>query len=605
MRFGYLACLILFLSYTFLVPADAIAQTQQTEFNNHGQVLTPTLLPAPQASLDPTTGNWTVTNELFNPTSGFYTVVAQKQIGPKNPSCPTCAPDLNFQPINSDPAPLSGTPVNEYGRLSWHTLEPTEGHYDFSVIDNVIEPCPASQGHPLCLPQGSTFGFRLMAFNPQYKSNTNITTGQDGYPVYSDVPAYIEKDGKGKSHGWLLPLDPADPTQGHYFIPDWNDPLVLDRIWALLDALGQKYNQDPRIGNLDIGLYGSWGEWHTAGLPDSQDYKWGAIPYSATNSYYDINTAAYQANNGVSGSYQVGTEDSKKSIIWAHVRAFPNKQLVMLTDDPSSLCTAMHINVGNLPIGLRRDSLGSYTGWQSSFPQNSSCLAENGYDLVANRWRVAPFITEPFGNGSSPTFPCQTFEIDPVTQVLAITEQVQQYHIASVKNGAFCTGTWSALTPAEQAAAWTSGLSTGYRYAPSEIWIPSFSLNAAPSLSLHTQWINTGTTPTYTPWNVEFSLWTYTSGTLASQVEMTSFSSTVDLRKIVPKTSQFYVLDETFPLPEQLPAGPYELRVRVIDPRGYANTMQLALQNETPDGYYPLGLVLIPSFTTGSALTPQ
>jgi hypothetical protein len=577
---------------------DGMAQNQQADIKDSAQYLMPPQMPAAQAVLDPSTGLYTVSNELFNPTSGFSTVYAQKNPGPHNPACPSCALDLNFQPsypAYSDSALLPGTPLNEYGRMSWHSLEPKEGEYDFSVIDNVIEPCPVPAGRTLCLPAGARFGFRIMALNPQFKSNTNVTTGDDDYPVYSEVPSYLQRDSQGKSHGWLLPIDAADVTQGHYFIPDWNDQFFIDRVWSLLAALGQKYDHDPRIGWIDIGLYGSWGEWHTGGLPDAQDYKYGAIPYASTNSYYNINTAAHLANTGLAGAYQAGTAAAKNSIIWAHIRAFPDRQLVMLTDDGSGVCTAMHENVTRLPIGLRRDSLGSNAGWNWHFPLDptSDCTSQADQDLIAARWEKAPFAAEPFGNGSSPTFPCQTFETDPNTGELEINEQIQQFHLASVKNGSFCTGTWSALTPAEQAAIWQAGLQSGYRYAPSEIYVPAFDMKAdRPDISIHTHWANTGVTPTYDEWQVEFSLWTCGGGSGERQQEVAHFLSAVDLRKILP--TPLYVQYDTFALPKDLRPGRYELRMRVIDPERYLRPMQLALQQQMPDGSYPLGVVRIP-----------
>ena len=555
-------------------------------------------LPPPQATLDPATHQWIVTGELFNPTSGFYTVVAQKQLGPNNPPCPHCAPDLDFQPVTSDAAPLSGVPANVYGRLSWHTLEPVEGRYDFSVIDHVLQPCAPSQPKLACLPRGAKFGFRVMALNPQYKSDTNVTTGDDGFPIYSDSPAYLLKDGAGKAHGWLLPVNPTDVTQGHYFVPDWNDKFVIDRIRALLKALGSRYDDDPRIGTIDIGLYGSWGEWHTAGLPDTNDYKWGAIPYSAKNSYYYLNEQAYEANNGVPGTYQAGSTASKQAIIWAHVRSFPNKQLVMLTDDAGSLCTAMHINVGNLPIGLRRDSLGSYTGWAAGFPPVSECKSRDGRDLVPERWQHAPFVVEPFGNGSSPEFPCQTFETDPSTNQLAILEEVPQYHLAAIRNGAFCTGAWSALTQTEQAAVWTAGLTAGYRYWPSRIAVRVVKSDGArPVLSINTQWSNDGVTPTYSAWRAEFAL--RASGSIKAAPWQTpgGFVSGVELRNALPGSP--YSFEDNFALPADLPPGEYELDVRVTDPRHYLTPMQLALKDNESDGYYRLGTVRIAN-TRGS-----
>ncbi len=561
----------------------ARAQNPDTKTVAPPQYLVPLQLPADR--------------ELFNPMSGLYTAVAQKQPGPRNPPCPTCALDLNFQPLApgyNDAAPLSGTPLNEYGRMSWHSLEPLEGQYDFSIIDNVLGPCPVPEGKVLCLPQGGRFGFRIMALNPQYKSATNVTKGLDGYPIYSDVPSYLEKDDDGKTHGWLLPVDPSDPTAGHYFVPDWNDPYFLDSLGALLSALGRKYDTDPRIGWIDIGLYGSWGEWHTGGLPDTLDYKGGAIPYKSSDSYFNINTEAYQANTGSRGAYQIGTEASKNSIVSAHLAAFPDRQLVMLTDDGDAVCTALHANA-KVPVGLRRDSLGAFVGWNYHFPLDptSACTSEADQALIANRWKTAPFTVEPFGNGSSPTFPCQTFETDPATGLLAIHEQVRQFHLAAVKNGSFCVGSWEALTQSEQAAVLEAGLRSGYRYSPIAILVEGFDRTpAGSSVSVQTRWANTGVTPAYDEWSVEFSLWAIPDGSRAPGQCAARFMSRVDLRRILPTPS--YLQDDIFALPPEMDAGRYELRMRVVDPQGYLKPMQLALQSGDSDGYYPLGVVQIP-----------
>lgn len=577
---------------TFACVSDALAQGRQRVIEGDSQVIVVARLPT-KATLNGATGQWTVTGELFNPDSGFYANVAQKQIGPHNPPCADCAPDLGFQYTKSDAAPLPGSPVNLYGRVSWHTLEPVEGRYDFSTIDHVLEPCTSSAPSAPCLARGMTFGFRVMALNPQHNLDTSVSTGTDGFPVYSDSPAYLLRDSDGKTHGWLLPLDPGDVTQGHYFIPDWNDPFVVQRIDALLKALGHRYDDDPRIGPIDIGLYGSWGEWHTAGLPDTAGYKYGRIPYDATDTNFAINQAAYLANHGVPGAYQAGSEASKEAIIRAHVRAFPNKQLVMLTDDAGSLCTAMRIHTDHLPIGLRRDSLGSYTGWAAQFPPHSSCTSPDGQDLVAERWKRAPFITEPFGNGSSPTFPCQTFETDPATGQLAMLEEVPQYHVATIKNASYCTGTWSALTPAEQGAVWTAGLTAGYRYAPVKITLSGGEAGAGRrKLVVKTEWSNAGVAPTYTHWRVEFRLRpAMTEQAMLWSRASARMPSAVDLRKVLPGSG--YTFDDAFELPRDMPTGAYELDVRVVDENRYLEPMQLALTGRTEDGFYALGTVKI------------
>lgn len=45
--------------------------------------------------------------------------------------------------------------------------------------------------------------------------------------------------------------------------PDYNDPRLVSAITSFITALGRKYDGDPRIGYLTLGLVGFWGEWHT------------------------------------------------------------------------------------------------------------------------------------------------------------------------------------------------------------------------------------------------------------------------------------------------------------------------------------------------------
>lgn len=548
---GLIACL-------FLTASAVTAQTRQPVSPAGGSLLPPAPLPDKV--------------ELFNSLSGLYSELIQT---PK---------DLNFQRPNlkyTDVAPLPGTPVNEYGRLSWHSLETSEGEYDFSILDNVLEPC-ASPDQPTCLPAGTKFGFRIMAMNPQTGSDTNVTTGDDGYPVYADVPAYLETG----AHGWLLPVDPQDKTQGHYFIPDWNDPFFLERVDALLSALGHRYDGDPRIGWIDIGLYGSWGEWHTAGLPDQADYK-GAIPYKSSSTYYSLNTQAWSQNHGgQSGAYEAGSIASKDFIIDAHVSAFAHTQLLMLSDDGDGVCHALQLP-DPAHIGVRRDSLGA-ADFTYQFPdQLPDCDSAADQQMINTRWQTAPFIVEPYGNGSSPTFPCQTFTVDATTGSYDLFVDVEQYHVAAVKNASFCNGPWSALTwPEQQAVLWT-GTHAGYRFVPEAIYVDA----SARKLSLSTYWSNTGSTPAYNPWSVQFSLWS--SSPLGEPHEVARFQSAVDLRKVLPTGNSPLIIRDSFALPGNIFPGSYTLRMTVLDPDEYMAPMQLALQNRMANGDYLLGTVVI------------
>lgn len=58
--------------------------------------------------------------------------------------------------------------------------------------------------------------------------------------------SYEEHGNKGVSHS-----------------PDYNNPALRSALKKFIAALGERYDGDPRIGFMQIGLLGFWGEWHT------------------------------------------------------------------------------------------------------------------------------------------------------------------------------------------------------------------------------------------------------------------------------------------------------------------------------------------------------
>lgn len=45
--------------------------------------------------------------------------------------------------------------------------------------------------------------------------------------------------------------------------PDYDSPVLLDALDDFIAAFGARYDGDPRIGFINLGLVGLWGEWHT------------------------------------------------------------------------------------------------------------------------------------------------------------------------------------------------------------------------------------------------------------------------------------------------------------------------------------------------------
>ncbi len=82
------------------------------------------------------------------------------------------------------------------------------------------------------------------------------------YPGHKDgIPAYLEEGGL-KVHEWLnTNTHPFPPKQVR--TPDYEDPNLRRCLKDFISEMGKKYDGDPRIGYITMGLLGTWGEWHT------------------------------------------------------------------------------------------------------------------------------------------------------------------------------------------------------------------------------------------------------------------------------------------------------------------------------------------------------
>jgi hypothetical protein len=126
-----------------------------------------------------------------------------------------------------NPPPIEEYPpcTVAYFRWSWADLEPSEGEYNFAMVDDVIARARA---------KGEDLAFRIMT-------------------EYSAGPPQ-----------WLLDKGVASvPVSGGTF-PDYNDPVFLDYHERLVRAFGQRYAGSLDVDHVDIGSVGCWGEWNTA-----------------------------------------------------------------------------------------------------------------------------------------------------------------------------------------------------------------------------------------------------------------------------------------------------------------------------------------------------
>ena len=112
-----------------------------------------------------------------------------------------------------------------YFRWTWEELEPSEGQYNFGLVDSVIAEAKA---------KGETLAFRIMS-------------------VF-----------EGSTPQWVLDKGVASVATGGDTFPDHNNAVFLEYHERLVKAFGDRYAGKPEIDHVDIGSVGCWGEWNTA-----------------------------------------------------------------------------------------------------------------------------------------------------------------------------------------------------------------------------------------------------------------------------------------------------------------------------------------------------
>jgi hypothetical protein len=130
-----------------------------------------------------------------------------------------------------------------YLRLSWAYLEPEEGVYDWSYIDDIVEKY---------VPMGYKISFRISCKETEGVP-TSIPYEVDG--IGYATPYWVKKAGaKGVDRPKFGPA---------VWTPDWGDPVYLEKLDNFHKAFAEKYDGKPWVRYVDVGSIGDWGEGHT------------------------------------------------------------------------------------------------------------------------------------------------------------------------------------------------------------------------------------------------------------------------------------------------------------------------------------------------------
>ena len=214
--------------------------------------------------------------------------------------------------LGAEPTPATVTSNDVYYRdqVYWGRIEPADNAWDFSLIDAGLAEAAS---------RGGKFGFRVMAYCPGcwMESRTDLP------PV---TPPFV----------------PRQPD-GH--VPDWSSAAFIGQWRELMAELGRRYGDDPRLGYVDVGGYGSYGEWH-------------------------VDTG------------QRITDARGLEVVAAVTAAFPSKHVLLNTMTPVPF--TLKALKAHRNLGLRTDSLGC-PDMYSTVPTDAR---------LQEVWRTRPFFSE-------------------------------------------------------------------------------------------------------------------------------------------------------------------------------------------------------------------
>ena len=474
--------------------------------------------------------------------------------------------------------------LDAYYRFTWNRLEgATEGSYNWGYFDGLVREV---------IDEGQKLSFGIMTCYPDEGNNPGVAiydNGNSAYPEYLHQLMQSETDKDWKTTGDF-------PTDGYgSWVPNWNSKYYLDRLKALHEALyahiksssytaaagpnkGKTIAYSNAIFSIDIRGYGSWGEWHSAGIVNLMtSYPAGRRPTAAT----------------------------LKTIIDHHVNIFTDHPLSIMisafdaerlpnTDNPKEVA-AYVLGKANKwgKLGWRRDNWGATDDYIDGYLKgNTLSFGTSGpFNAIINeRWKYAPVTGEPPSWMASLNGACAYDDLE---------RQVREYHATSIGNGNYGSSNPTDCAKENIRAAFKAA---GYRIIL-EAGSISSSIKTGTAFALTLNWKNIGIAPTYEKWDVVFELKDADNNKVWSDTSHFSPGSKLAGSALLPSSAATPATDN-FTLPASVQPGNYTLNLIIKDPTGYRPPLPLAITGRNKDGSYTLKNIVVDAATPTAPPTP-
>lgn len=352
---------------------------------------------------------------------------------------------------------------------------------------------------------------------------------QTVFRVYLDYPTQPTGIPQYLLDGGLATYSYTDyGNNGVSVCPNYGDTNLQQALTNFVAALGARYDGDPRIGFIELGLLGFWGEWHT---------------YPHTNWF-----ASVAVQTEVLSAYQAAISKTKLLVRW-----------------PSGA------NPTARPIGYHDDSF----AYETIDPPSYNFLGLLKAAGETNKWR-----TQPIGGEVRPEVQAcmwDTSQTNCVPPGQDFPDCVNLTHASwMLDQGVFAPG----FTGAQLALAQAGGRQLGY-----ELYITNSALvdaYASGPLSVSMLILNTGVAPFYYDWPVQLGVLS------SSNVLAQTWTTTWKLSSLLPSGSN--TLWSYTQTNHGLPAGQYRCLLRAQNP--LTNGVLFRFANAAQDADLPGWLTL-------------
>ncbi|MFV0575455.1 MAG: DUF4832 domain-containing protein [Vibrio sp.] len=419
-----------------------------------------------------------------------------------------------------------------YYRWYWEELEPEQGQYNFQMIDNVIKEAAA-------LNKKVVIRFMTMAGLDETYYPGAVNSGKK----VLGIPCWLKQEIDPKTSGTC-----ADDNS---FVIDYHDQVFQERLHDFLSAMGKRYNSNQNLLRLDLGLIGTWGEWHLYSHAPEDSSTLGANGYTAAD-------------------LQIYIDMMKQ--------AFPDKTLTIDLGTTDDDFTGTATSQG---LGWRADCIGDWTpGWnhmENAYPQTLAHIENTTDPQIRSRWKKVPVDFEVCYSMEDWAYQPDVYTKEKVKKTFdtALSQHVSLFNLKS--------GEIPAMYQAELIE---FRKKIGYRFVLNNVSVSGV-FKANRFFTIESDWQNKGVAPSYVNYPVAWRL-VNSEGKI-----VTYFYSKNDISTWLPAdtldgNTEHYLLKNRFKFPANLSAGNYELQVGLVREGTQEAKVKLAIHNAELDNWYRL-----------------